>query len=171
MSVDKLYEPEYLKQLAKNSKGSFKKMVSKLKNKKPRQLDAFMHQLHDEAFAKIDCLQCANCCKGLGPRIMDRDIDRVSKFLKIKATEFIQQYLRVDEDGDYVFKTMPCPFLMDDNYCSVYEQRPKACREYPHTNHSKMVNKLSLAVKNSETCPAVYYVLSQLQKTDVNKIK
>ncbi|MEZ5067203.1 MAG: YkgJ family cysteine cluster protein [Bacteroidia bacterium] len=32
-----------------------------------------------------------------------------------------------------VLKKSPCPFLLDDNHCSIYSIRPQACREYPHT--------------------------------------
>lgn len=46
-------------------------------------------------------------------------------------------YLRVDEDNDKVFKSMPCPFLGEDNLCSIYDIRPKACREFPHTDRKK----------------------------------
>jgi hypothetical protein len=44
---------------------------------------------------------------------------------------------------------------MPDNYCMVYESRPKACREYPHTDRKKFAQLLSLTEKNLDTCPAV----------------
>ena len=44
---------------------------------------------------------------------------------------FEAEFLQVDEDGDKVFKSMPCPFLGGDNLCSIYDVRPKACREFP----------------------------------------
>lgn len=127
-------------------------------------MDTEIHRLHEEMSACIDCLQCARCCKSLGPAIYDKDIERMAKVLKIKPSEVVSQYLRVDEDGDYVFKTMPCPFLMPDNYCSIYESRPKACREYPHTDRKKFVQIYKLTVKNSYTCPIAYEVLSKLVK-------
>ncbi|HAG48373.1 MAG TPA: zinc/iron-chelating domain-containing protein, partial [Cryomorphaceae bacterium] len=39
------------------------KLFKKLKAKPPRDLDKVVHQLHEDAFRKIDCLDCANCCK------------------------------------------------------------------------------------------------------------
>src|SRR5215469_396676 len=90
------------------------------KNKVLKQLPG----LHNEAFSRIDCLQCANCCKNFSPRFKTPDIKRISKHLKMRESDFIETYLKVDEDGDFVVKSTPCPFLGDDNFCSIYEQRP-----------------------------------------------
>ncbi|EGK06127.1 hypothetical protein HMPREF9456_00001 [Dysgonomonas mossii DSM 22836] len=125
-------------------------------------MDTIVQQLHDEVSEKIDCLTCANCCRSLGPAIYDKDIERIAKALRIKPSEVVSSYLRIDEDGDYVFKSMPCPFLMDDNYCSIYESRPKACREYPHTDRKNFEQIYKLTVKNASTCPIAYEVLCKL---------
>src|SRR5450756_740914 len=58
--------------------------------------------LHEEAFSKIECLKCANCCKNYSPRFKTPDIKRISKHLRMKESDFIEQYLRLDEEGDYV---------------------------------------------------------------------
>ncbi len=115
-----------------------KKLIKKIKQNRKINLDALFYSAHENVFNHINCLDCANCCRSLGPRITNKDIERLSKQLNIKPSTFTEKYLLIDEDNDYVFKTMPCPFLLPDNYCSVYEQRPKACREYPHTNQRKM---------------------------------
>ena len=81
-------------------------------------------EFHEEAFQRIDCLQCANCCKNYSPRFKTPDIKRISRHLGLRESELIEQYLRLDEDGDYVVKTTPCPFLGADNYCSIYDVRP-----------------------------------------------
>jgi len=130
------------------------------KNKKRIQtLDLKIHELHYNAFEEIDCLECANCCRTLGPRFTDKDVERIAKSLRMKQADFIKQYLVVDEDGDMVFQSMPCPFLGSDNYCSIYEVRPKACREYPHTDRKKFHQIYKLSVKNASTCPIVYQVM------------
>lgn len=135
------------------------------KNKKSiEKMDVQIHALHDRYSAEIDCLSCGNCCRSLGPRITDKDVDRLAKHLRMKAVDFVAQYLRTDEDGDLVFKTMPCPFLGADNYCAVYENRPKACREYPHTDRKKFYQIYMLSVENASTCPIVYKVLEDIVK-------
>lgn len=130
----------------------------------PAQLDRMMQHGHDSAFDEIDCLQCANCCRTLGPRIEHTDITRIARKLRMPEKELITKFLRVDEDGDYVVKSLPCPFLdLEDNYCSIYEDRPRACREYPHTDRRRQHQLLDLHKKNMATCPAVQHVLTQVE--------
>lgn len=145
----------------KNSEA--KELLKQLKRQKPRALDEMMHNAHEEAFSCIDCLECANCCTTTGPLLTDKDISRLAKHLRMKDAAFVDEYVRVDEDGDQVFKSMPCPFLGADNYCSVYEHRPKACREYPHTDRVKQHQLLKLHLKNVEICPAVQEVLDDIK--------
>lgn len=149
---------------AENLQEQNKKFFANLRKKKPKNLDYIVQELHLEAFDKINCLECANCCKSLGPRITDKDIEKLSKALKMKSAAFIETYLRIDEDRDFVFKTMPCPFLMNDNYCMVYENRPKACREYPHTDSRQFYKLLNLTLQNTKTCPAVVLIVEELKK-------
>lgn len=129
-----------------------------------RELDDTVHALHQAVFKRIDCLDCGNCCRTLGPRLTDKDIERMAKALRMKQPDFIAQYLRIDEDNDYVFQSMPCPFLGNDNFCFIYENRPKACREYPHTDRKKFYQIHSLTIRNASTCPAVYQILEQLKE-------
>jgi Fe-S-cluster containining protein len=158
---------ELLQQLEEDKKDflpQIEKVFKKLKKKKPKDLDTFVHNVHDEVFEEIDCLSCGNCCKALGPRITDVDISRMAKHLRIKPSKVVTDYLILDEDNDYVFKSMPCPFLMPDNYCMIYESRPKACREYPHTDRKKFFQLLDLSILNLDTCPAVMEVSKAIVK-------
>lgn len=156
--------PAELKLLTDKTRQETSLLVKKLKKKKPKNLDKTVHDLHEKAFDEFDCLDCANCCKTIGPRLTNKDIERLSKHLKIKTSDFINQYIITDEDGDFVFKEHPCPFLLPDNYCIVYENRPKACREYPHTDRKRFYQVLSLSHKNCETCPVVFDILGELKK-------
>jgi Fe-S-cluster containining protein len=150
-------------EVAKNKARENKEFLKDLKKKDPRKVDTAFHNTHYEVFEEIDCLQCANCCKTTSPIFYPMDIDRLSKFLKIKPGDFIQTYLRIDEDKDYVLQVAPCPFLGSDNYCSVYEARPRACREYPHTDRKKMVQITELTYKNTLVCPAVLEIVERLK--------
>jgi Fe-S-cluster containining protein len=118
--------------------------------------------LHEEAFRKIDCLTCANCCKNYSPRFKTPDIKRIARFLKMRESEFIAKYLRLDEDGDYVVQSTPCPFLGADNRCAVYSVRPSDCERFPYTDEDVLVRRPALTQKNSTFCPIVYYVLERL---------
>ncbi len=118
--------------------------------------------LHEEAFAKIDCLTCANCCKNYSPRFKTPDIKRISKHLRMRESDFIEKYLVVDNEGDFVVKSLPCPFLGADNFCSIYDERPSDCRRFPYTNEDIIVKRQSLTLKNTSFCPITYYVIEKL---------
>jgi len=149
---------------AKTKRKENKKFFNSLKKMKSGELDALFQEKHEEVFACTDCLQCANCCKTTGPLFTQKDIERIAGHFKVKPGQFVEQYLKVDEDHDYVLQKVPCTFLGADNYCSIYEVRPKACREYPHTDSSKMQQNLNITVKNVEICPAVYQIVEELKK-------
>ncbi len=119
-------------------------------------------QLHEKAFEKINCLTCANCCKNYSPRFKTPDIKRISKHLNLKESIFIETYLRLDEDGDYVTKTLPCPFLGSDNLCNIYEQKPGDCTRFPYTDEDVFIKRQKITLKNSTFCPIVVDVLESL---------
>ncbi len=127
-------------------------------------VDKKIHQLHQQAFEKINCLDCANCCKTTGPLFTQKDIKSISGQLNLTPNDFIDKYLRLDEDNDYVLQQVPCTFLGEDNYCSIYEFRPKACREYPHTDRINQLGILKLTEKNVSVCPAVADIFNELSK-------
>ena len=158
-------EPKYQQYLdqAKTNRKGLNKRIKSLKKLRKGDVDNLIHSLHEEAFEDIDCLKCANCCKTTGPLFTTKDIDRISHFLGLKAAEFIQKYLRIDEDHDYVLNTLPCPFLGSDNYCQIYEVRPKACREYPHTDRVNQLGILSKTKKNALICPAVARIIENIK--------
>jgi uncharacterized protein len=155
---------EQFKNQSNNLKKENRQFFDKLKLKKPKDLDDHFHSAHEDVFSEFDCLSCANCCKTTSPIFYQRDIERASKRLRVKPGEFIDRFLKIDEDKDYVLQSAPCPFLGSDNYCSIYEDRPNACREYPHTNRKKMVQILDLTYKNTLVCPAVLKITEKVKK-------
>ncbi len=130
------------------------------KNKVLKQLP----ELHEEAFRQVDCLSCAACCKNYSPRFKTPDIKRISRHLGLRESELIDTYLKVDEDGDFVVRSTPCPFLGSDNFCSIYEARPSDCARFPYTDEDVIVRRQQLTLKNSTFCPAVFFVLDRLVK-------
>jgi uncharacterized protein len=155
--------PEELFLLTQVKKRETRRFLSHLQKTKPANLDTSVHALHQEAFSSFSCLDCANCCKTIGPRLLPKDIERLARFLKIKVTDFYTRYIMADEDGDLVFAGHPCPFLQPDNFCSVYLHRPKACREYPHTDRKRFHQILDLTHKNCEICPVVFDITTELK--------
>lgn len=155
---------------------SYKKLLEAARQKKKenqkfyrnlarrKELDTLFHRQHEQAFEHINCLQCANCCKTTSPIFRDVDINRIAKYLGMRPSEFSEKYLHIDEDDDWVLNTTPCPFLGKDNYCSIYEVRPKACREYPHTDRKNIHQILDITFRNSLICPVVAEITENIKK-------
>lgn len=152
---------------SKHKEEENRKFLLSLKKKDVRRVDAYFHRVHEEVFEEMDCLQCANCCKTTSPIFYPNDIERAAKALRMKPGDFVGKYLRIDEDGDNVLKSSPCPFLDGDNYCLIYDDRPKACREYPHTDRKKVVQITTLTLKNTLVCPAVFEMLERLKAMEI----
>jgi Fe-S-cluster containining protein len=145
------------KSLEKQSK--FKQF---LKNSDKKKLLKHLPEAHEQAFEIVDCLTCANCCKNYSPRFKPPDVKRIAKYLKMSESDLKDRYLRRDEEGDFVVKQSPCPFLGSDNYCSIYEARPSDCHRFPYTDEDVLLKKQQITLKNSTFCPAVYLVLEKL---------
>jgi Fe-S-cluster containining protein len=157
----------FLKELPELSKEKYvetKKYFAKLKKRTPKNLDFVMQDLHKKEFEKTDCLTCGNCCKTTSPIFTNKDVERISKHFRMKVVVFTEQYLERDKDDFYVLKTAPCTFLdLSDNSCTIYDVRPKACSEYPHTDRRKFIQLTDLTLKNTEVCPAVYNIVEALK--------
>ncbi len=161
MSTDFNNNPEFTNWQKKSAENA-KKYAQFLNRANKNAVLKRLPDLHEEAFSKIDCLDCAACCKNYSPRFKGPDIRRISKHLKMKETEFTEKYLRVDEDEDYVAQTKPCPFLGTDNFCSIYDVRPSDCHRFPYTDEDVILKRQKLTLTNASFCPAVYYVLDKL---------
>ncbi len=158
---------DFINNLPKHAKDKHKEnktFFTKLKKRPPKQLDYIMQELHETEFERTDCLECANCCKTTGPLFTPKDIERIAKHFKMKQQQFIDAYLRLDEENDYVLQSVPCTFLGVDNYCSIYEVRPKACKEFPHTDRKKFQQISNLTLKNVAICPAAFNIVETMKQ-------
>lgn len=165
---------EELPKLAEEAKKESLKYFANIKKRVPKNFDYVVQEIHDAEFKKTDCLDCGNCCRTTSPIFTEKDTERIAKHLKMKVAAFNDQYLVRDEDDFMVLKTAPCSFLDEsDNSCFIYDVRPKACAEYPHTNRKKFINISDLTVTNTAVCPAAYAIVETLKKTVpmVSKVK
>lgn len=150
-------------ELAQNKLSENKSFFKNLSKKERKALDQYAFDAHQKSFKKYDCLSCANCCKSTGPLFTRADIDRLAKVFRIKASDFIDQYLQLDDEGDHILQKTPCVFLLENNECMVYEHRPKACREFPHTDRKNFYQIRNLTLKNTLICPIAYDVVEQIK--------
>ncbi len=149
-------------QKVRSAKKQVDQLYRKLEKAGKPAVNQLFHPRHEAVFKDINCLDCARCCRYTGPLFTPTDIKRLASHLGLSVSDFQSQYLRIDEDGDWVLQTLPCPFLGENNACAVYDIRPKACRAYPHTDHPDMRAILKITRKNADVCPAVARITLQL---------
>lgn len=124
--------------------------------------DEAVQSIADAVFAQIDCTTCASCCRS--PQItVDRDdIERLAARVGVSAREFSRLYL-IREGKNRYFASAPCPFLTEDNTCSVYEDRPQACRDFPYLHAKNFRRRVYVTLENAAACPIAYNVWQRLK--------
>jgi hypothetical protein len=126
--------------------------------------DKLAADLHEQAFQIVQCSRCANCCKTMDVTLNAKDIARIANHLGMSVEDFIATHLEQDEeDHSYKTRRKPCPFLGDDDRCTIYEVRPNVCREFPHTDKKGFTTRTMLHASNALTCPAVFWIVEQMK--------
>ncbi|MGM0530650.1 MAG: YkgJ family cysteine cluster protein [Bacteroidota bacterium] len=101
-------EREKLRQKAAQAGPATRKFFKKLNKNRNLDPEHVLYELHEEAFATYDCLECANCCRSISPIIYEKDIDRIARYLKMKPSKVTEKYFQKDEEGDFVFRSKTC---------------------------------------------------------------
>ncbi|MBC8432542.1 MAG: YkgJ family cysteine cluster protein [Desulfobacterales bacterium] len=73
------------------------------------------------------CYKCGSCCRKYTPQIYADNIPLISEFLDISENELIKSH----EASYFSEPQNDCPFLTENNLCSIYPFRPSNCRLYP----------------------------------------
>lgn len=113
-------------------------------------LDSLPELQEGESFV-FDCnehVPCFNrCCAELTLPLTPYDVLRLCRHLEMGSDDFIKRYTQIRTFPDTGFPlallkmqdgpTEPCPFVTPAG-CSIYEDRPGACRTYPLGRGTKM---------------------------------
>ncbi len=140
----------------------WKKLQAEKKRLKKGSFDRQVQTLGAFWMEQIDCTRCAACCRSPGPLFRDRDIRRLAGEFRMKPADFTAQYLRRDEEGDYVLRELPCPFLGPDRLCRVYDLRPGACGDFPSLEKPGQARRLSQLFQDALVCPVVCRTVEDL---------
>ncbi|MFA6292504.1 MAG: YkgJ family cysteine cluster protein [Victivallales bacterium] len=127
------------------------------------EIDSIVHEINKEMADKIDCKSCANCCKEMTPVVSESEILRISERLGMSKEEFIREYLKQDDEDDFLINRKPCPFLKG-NLCQIYDDRPEDCRSFPHLHKEEILSRLLGVVYNCSICPIVFNVYERLKE-------
>lgn len=125
-------------------------------------LMSVVRELSDEITARIDCTQCANCCRKTATLVSEEEIERMANALGMTVAAFQEAYLEWDEDSGGRWQLpAPCP-LLEGNLCRVYEARPTSCREYPNLHNDFRAASIS-RINNTFICPIVFNVVEEMK--------
>ena len=160
------------RQIVRNNKRRIKGFLTRLEKKAPRGLDKLVTEADKAAWAKTDCLDCANCCKTMSPTYTKKDVKRISAHLGMTDKAFREKWLYKDKTGDWMNVKQPCQFLdLTTNMCDIYAVRPRDCAGFPHHNKRKMVEYMHMYKQNIEYCPATYrvveYIMEKAEKKEL----
>ncbi|MEO5675006.1 MAG: YkgJ family cysteine cluster protein [Chitinophagales bacterium] len=162
--------PEYQQKIATvSSKAKAERkenriLFKRLKKKRPAGLTKAFRIYNDEAFAHINCMDCANCCRTSLAVFEKPDVKRISQHFAMKEKDFIKKYLTPHPDYEFLIKILPCPFLAEDNKCSIYEIRPTGCRTYPPARLQLSDEQLDVIHDNIGICPAISEMVERVKE-------
>jgi Fe-S-cluster containining protein len=125
--------------------------------------DEIVRETTDEVWKQIDCTKCAHCCRTLQVVVDSTDIKRLAARIGVTPRQFSRRYVADGDDGTRHFATSPCKFLGEDNRCTVYEDRPKACRDFPYLHEDHFVGRTLMMISNTAVCPIVFNVWQRLK--------
>ena len=161
--------PAIIKKLRKQFKSNrriFRNFITRTENNPPRNLDAMMKEIDKDVWEKVNCLECANCCKTMSPTYTSEDIKRISTHLNMTVKEFKEKWLEYDKKSkDWMNKSRPCQFLdLKTNMCTIYKYRPADCAGFPHFLKKPQKDYLYINKQNIEYCPASMLMVEKLKK-------
>ena len=92
--------------------------------------------------ASLECIGCGNCCRERAIDITFSDILRWSNENRrdiLKEVFYIDNYPTKGQGGFYFEKSIKkkedmqrhCPFLTDENKCSIHYTKPSGCKDAP----------------------------------------
>lgn len=157
---------EMIQELAKrreNANWKFREFVKFRLPQSDKALDAKVCAVAREVSAQIDCTLCANCCRTMNPVVDEEDVARLAKRMRLNPKHFKERYVFRDEWGHDCIRGAPCPFL-DGTRCSVYDDRPKSCRDFPYFDKPGFRQRMIMMVSNCSVCPITFNTVERLKR-------
>ncbi len=164
MTVPLIHLPQLAKEQEKEN-GRFRRFLKFQCRVDDAEVDRRVADITQRVWAQIDCTTCANCCKTVHPTLSESDVERLARRLYMDRQTFIAQFLEAEEEAHekaWRTRTTPCPFLQD-NRCSVYEDRPEDCRGYPYLYEPEFSFRTIAMIERTATCPIVFEVMEELK--------
>ncbi len=130
--------------------------------------DRILRRTAEEIQEQIDCTQCANCCKLATVKMSERDVERLSRYLRLSPERFQAEYMMDGGDEGAILRRTEergCIFL-DGTTCTVYEARPEICQRFPHLvrGAGSIASRMWQFIDRACYCPIVYNSLEAFKE-------
>ena len=130
--------------------------------------DRILRRIAETIEERIDCTQCANCCRVATAKVSERDVERLARYLRIKPAAFVAQYTAEDEEEGTILRRTEeagCVFL-SGNECTVYDARPDSCQRFPHVvrGNGSIASRMWEFIDRACYCPIVYNSLEAFKE-------
>ena len=96
------------------------------------------------------CEMCGRCCHQPNILVCPDDVERIAAAAGTDIHTFLTEYVRRTGDGRMLFRKEeggPCRFLGGDGRCSIWEDRPRVCGDFPYMV-SMFMSRVYLALTN-----------------------
>ena len=122
--------------------------------------DRILRRIAEGIEEQIDCTVCANCCRVATVKLSERDVERLTRHLRIPPGRFLAEYATESEEEGVILKRSEeqgCVFL-DGTTCTVYEARPDICQRFPHLvrGNGSIASRMWEFIDRACYCPIVY---------------
>jgi Fe-S-cluster containining protein len=122
--------------------------------------DRILRRIAENIEEHVDCTACANCCRVATAVVLERDVERLARYLRITPARFLAEYAMESEEEGRILRRgneAGCVFL-DGNECTVYEARPESCQRFPHLvrGNGSIASRMWQFVDRACYCPIVY---------------
>jgi Fe-S-cluster containining protein len=110
---------------------------------------------------QIDCRTCANCCRVATVTLLERDIEKLARFMRLSVERFKSDYTVESEEGRILKRTEEGCVFLSGNDCMVYEARPSTCEHFPHMvrGAGSIPSRMWKFIDRACYCPIVYNTL------------
>ncbi len=118
-------------------------------------------RMGEEIEDQIDCRACANCCKVAETNLSERDIEKLARAMGLSRAQFLAEYTAEGEEGVILRRTGHGCVFLDGNDCTIYEDRPDTCRNFPHLvrGAGSIASRMWQFIDRATYCPIVYNAL------------
>ncbi len=156
---------EHFHRRAQRNRRRLRAFLQKLDEIVPEDFQPLVDATDTAVWQETDCTTCAHCCKAMTPTYNAADLRRIARHFGVTVAALQAQWLRKDADnGDWVNRETPCPFLQADDRCSIYAIRPLDCAEFPHHNKKPFDAWNDTFIGNVDKCPATFELVHRLEK-------